>query len=296
MTRFREMSVGGRSPVASINQDHIDDFVATVAKLPTRDGLPMHYRSKPMAFLIQWHDQNKAKPKVRPISATTVYHHLRAVAAFMKWATWRYRLTVNPCAGAVNGVPKETRPPEARHVASIDRKLAPAFIADLSVLVREGNVAARAMLFTLLTVSRKGCILNMHWRELDLASTPPVWTVPAENMKTNTEHRVPLSQQAVACLGAPGGPDDLVFGHLRRDALGDLRRRTMKRGSTMTEHGWRTTFTSFAGNEARVSRDLTQMTLAHKVGNAVERAYMRDTWEQQRGELLQKWADYLLPE
>ena len=114
-------------------------------------------------------------------------------------------------------------------------------------------------------------------------------------MKTNTEHHVPLSQQAVACLGMPGATGDLVFGHLRRDAMGDLRRRTMKRGSTMTEHGWRTTFTSFAGNEARVSRDLAQMTLAHKVGNAVERAYMRDTWEQQRGELLQKWADYLIP-
>ena len=249
-----------------------------------------------MAFLIRWHDQNRTKPNVRPISATTVYHHLRAVAAFMKWATWRYRLTVNPCAGAVNGIPKETRPPEARHVASIDRKLAPAFIADLSVLVREGNVAALAMLFTILTVSRKGSVLNMRWRELDMTSTPPIWTVPAENMKTNTEHRVPLSQQAVACLGAPGGPDDLVFGHLRRDALGDLRRRTMKRGSTMTEHGWRTTFTSFAGNEARASRDLAQMTLAHKLGNAVERAYMRDTWEQQRGELLQKWADYLMPD
>ena len=110
--------------------------------------------------------KTKRSPTYRPISATTVYHHLRAVAAFMKWATWRYRLTVNPCAGAVNGIPKETRPPEARHVASIDRKLAPAFIADLTVLVREGNVAAHAMLFTILTVSRKGSVLKMRWREL----------------------------------------------------------------------------------------------------------------------------------
>ena len=295
MRRLRE-SVGARTPIAAVTSDQINAFVATVAKLPTQTAMPLHYRTRSMAFLVSWFVANKDKEnkdgeKPQPVTRATVAYHLRVTSGFFSWAKWKYRLPASPCEGAHHGLPKETRSPEDQHYAALDWKKAPAFVEELMPFVQSGDDRARAMLFKMLTVPRRSNILTMRWRDLDGS----IWTIPAAEMKTNTAFRVPLPRQAVALLGTPGAPDALVFASISRYSMGNLRRGRMKKGGTFTEHGWRTAFVAFAGNHARASRDLAQLCLQHQVGTDTERAYMRDTWEDQRGELLQKWADYLLP-
>ena len=71
----------------------------------------------------------------------------------------------------------------------------PAFVAKLRE--REA-VAALALEFAILTAARSGEILGARWSEIDLDEK--VWTIPAERMKAAREHRVPLSEPALAIL------------------------------------------------------------------------------------------------
>ena len=70
-----------------------------------------------------------------------------------------------------------------------------AFVAELRE--REAT-AALALELCILTAARSGEILGMRWAEIDLDKK--IWTVPADRMKAGREHRVPLSQRAVAIL------------------------------------------------------------------------------------------------
>ena len=51
----------------------------------------------------------------------------------------------------------------------------------------------------MLTAARSGEARLATWSEVDLEAR--VWTVPAERMKANREHRVPLSERALHILG-----------------------------------------------------------------------------------------------
>ena len=67
-----------------------------------------------------------------------------------------------------------------------------AFMAELRG--REG-IPARALEFAILTAVRSGEVRGAKWEEIDL--TKRVWTIPAERMKKEKEHRVPLSDTVV---------------------------------------------------------------------------------------------------
>ena len=71
------------------------------------------------------------------------------------------------------------------------------FLADLRT--REG-IAARALEFTILNAARTGEVIGARWTETNLKLK--VWTVPAERMKGGREHRVPLTDAAIAVLEA----------------------------------------------------------------------------------------------
>src|SRR5215217_7501753 len=69
----------------------------------------------------------------------------------------------------------------------------PAFMSRLREMV---GVAPRALEFLILTAGRTGEVLGATWKEIDLASG--TWAVPPSRMKTGREHRVPLSDRALA--------------------------------------------------------------------------------------------------
>src|SRR3546814_6884865 len=58
--------------------------------------------------------------------------------------------------------------------------------------------SARALEFLILTASRTGEVIGATWSEIDFDAK--VWTIPADRMKANKEHRVPLSARAVEIL------------------------------------------------------------------------------------------------
>lgn len=177
--------------------------------------------------------------------------------------------------------------------------------------------AAAALRAVALTALRSGEVRGMEWRELDMAGL--VWLVPAERMKMKIAHEVPISPQLAALLESQraavynglhrGTP--LVFPATRGGVLSDLMiSDTMRKvhavdmaaggggffdkatGLPAVPHGLRATFKGWA-QETRVPWDLSEHVLAHKIGNAVSRAYDRDTLVGLRRPVMAAWGALL---
>ena len=77
--------------------------------------------------------------------------------------------------------------------------------------------------------------------------------------------------------------DNALSLRARKDAIGCV------------PHGFRSSFRDWAAECSGASRDAIELSLAHDVGNAVERAYFRTDLLEKRRPLMQSWADYLDP-
>jgi integrase len=116
-----------------------------------------------------------------------------------------------------------------------------------------------------------------------------VWTVPAARMKAGKEHRVPLGPRAVEILRALPRDGAGPF-RLSDVALRQLLRR-MKR-SSITPHGFRSSFRDWASEVAGASREVAEAALAHTVGSKVEAAYRRGDLFKKRTRLMSDWAEF----
>jgi integrase len=122
-------------------------------------------------------------------------------------------------------------------------------------------------------------------------------------MKAGKEHRVPLSERALAILKemkpSDGGDaaEQFVFcgGKLGRPlsnmAFLMLLRR-MGRGD-LTAHGFRSSFRDWAAERTNFPSEVAEMVLAHVVGSKVEAAYRRGDLFEKRRRLMDAWGDFL---
>lgn len=103
-------------------------------------------------------------------------------------------------------LPKPTKVRAVKHQPALPHAEIADFMAQLES--RDG-VAARALGFTILTAARSSETRGAIWAEIDFDAK--VWTIPANRMKAGKEHRVPLSQAALALLGEKRNADKLIF-------------------------------------------------------------------------------------
>ncbi len=188
-------------------------------------------------------------------------------------------------------LPKVTAKP--KHHGAMHWKDVPALITDLKT---RNAMAAKALMFTCLTGSRTGEVLGMRWDEIDIAAR--VWTCPAERMKTGEEHRVPLTAEMLAILQPLCAMrSDYVFeGQKRHNPLSNMSMLMLLRRMNVegvTVHGFRSTFRDWAAEVANAPREVAEMSLAHKVGSDVERAYARSDLLERRRELMERWSRFI---
>ena len=125
-----------------------------------------------------------------------------------------------------------------------------------------------------------------------------VWTVPGERMKAGTEHRVPLSAGAMEVLQRvrPLGDGDLVFPMPSGEPMnpGTMLKGLRSAGCNATIHGFRSTFTDWAGECTVTPPAVVMRSIAHVVGSKSDRAYARSDLLDRRRELMQQWSDFPL--
>ena len=179
-----------------------------------------------------------------------------------------------------------------KHHAALDWRELPQFMAELS---RRPAMSACALEFIILTAARSSEARLATWKEIDLASG--AWIIPGNRMKTGIEHRVPLSSAATRLIKTASVPGSkfLFPAHDLNKPMSDMVfSALMKRMGycDLTTHGFRSTFRDWCSEQSRHSREAAELALAHRIGDATERAYARSDLLDQRRELMQDWADY----
>ena len=169
---------------------------------------------------------------------------------------------------------------------------------------REGT-ASRAVAFTILTACRSGEVRGAQWSEFDFKEK--MWTIPASRMKAHREHQVPLSDAALAVLASMPQSEDFVFAGSKGQALSDMALTAVIRrmnsdeakpvwvdamGEGITIHGFRATFRMWTAETTAYPREVAEHALAHKLPDAVERAYQRGTQFSKRRSLMAEWGAY----
>jgi integrase len=219
------------------------------------------------------------------------------IESILDWATVRkYREGENPARWKGNLdslLPARAKVRNVRHHAALPYDQTGAFLVDL----REREcIAARGLEFLILTAARTGEVMDAKWNEFDLSQN--LWTIPGERMKSDREHRVPLSPDAVTVIKEMQGIkiSDYVFPGaspnrpLSNMAFLQLLKR-MGRGD-LTAHGFRSTFRDWAAERTAYSSEVAEMALAHSVGSRVEAAYSRGDLFEKRQRIMDGWAAF----
>ena len=153
-----------------------------------------------------------------------------------------------------------------------------------------------AFAFLVLTACRSGEVRGAHWGEMDIEARE--WRIPAERMKANREHRIPLSTRALAVLceaRALADGSGLVFPSVRGRPLSDATISKMVRelGIPAVPHGFRSSFGEWAAECSEAPREVCELALAHVNSDRVEAAYRRTDLFERRRELMEEWAAFL---
>lgn len=192
-----------------------------------------------------------------------------------------------------NLLPERTKVRKVKHFSALPYTEVGAFMAGLR---QQQGLAARALELLILTATRTGETIGARWTEFDLDQA--LWMLPAERTKTGKDHRIPLSDAAIALLRElqelklsnqfvfPGERSGKPLSNMAM--LKVLER--MKRDD-ITVHGFRSTFRDWCA-ESGYSRELAEMALAHVVDNKVEAAYFRSDLFMNRKALMTDWARY----
>ena len=221
---------------------------------------------------------------------------LQRVKAVYRWAMIHERIDANPM---LDLVPAEIlKPREVQHRAAMADKELPEFLAKLAAYDGDPHTV-QALRLLILTATRPGETRGARWAEFDLVAA--LWIIPAERMKMRTEHRIPLSLQAVEVLHTMqtlSAGRELVFPSpyypskpLSENTFNSALAR-MGYKNTATAHGFRALFSTVA-NECGWNPDVIERQLAHKEQNEIRAAYHRSTYMKDRERLMQWWGDYL---
>jgi integrase len=207
-------------------------------------------------------------------------------------------------------LPKKIK--RTKHHVALSYERVPAFVASLA------KYRGEALEFLILTGARSCEVIGAVWSEFELRAIQvmkrddegtekpvmgPFWIIPAERMKENRQHRVPLSARVVEILeekwkqregdfvftgprkGRPMGKN--TFLNLRDEMSVDD-----KTLAGITIHGLRSSFRDWAGEETKFTTDICEVAISHIVGGPTQTAYQHGTLFEKRRELMNEWDAY----
>ena len=231
-----------------------------------------------------WHDKLRTAQMVRmPLSTV------------MKWAMANEHRTNNPAEPGVTQQMRNQRRSDSQ--LSLDYPLLGSALAK----VRDADAwwaPKGCLLFIAFTCARSGEARMANWDEIDLDES--TWTIPASHMKTDLEHRVPLSTQAKGLLAHAREQTDpsenRIFPPQRGgEYIGNhrLSRLLRKLEIPTVPSGFRASFRNWAGGRADIAQPVAEMVLAHYPTDPVMKALMTSNLFEKRQPLMQEWADFL---
>jgi integrase len=198
----------------------------------------------------------------------------------------------HPAAGLSRVLPSKT----VHHIRSIHPAELPALLKAIHSYPEP--VTRIGLLLLAHTFVRTSELTGAKWSEIQ----DDVWVVPAERMKRDLPHVVPISKPVRALLNelhAMTG-DSPYWLASTRNPLVPISNNTLLfalyrlgyRGK-MTGHGFRSVASSVLNESGKWSRDAIERQLAHKETDDVRAAYHRAEYLQERRKLMEWYSRYL---
>ena len=188
-------------------------------------------------------------------------------------------------------LPPISRKKNLKPFRAISWQQLPNLIQDVKAQRGDG---ARALLWTIMTVSRSRPVRLMTWEQIDVDRK--VWTIPAENMKAEQVHVVPLTKGMIEFLGQPKRPKQHVFVNYQKRPLSEgamlavLKRNGWHQKTVV--HGMRSVFGAWAEENTNASRMVLRRGLAH-TESLIEETYFRSDLLKKRRRVMKKWVKFL---
>jgi integrase len=209
----------------------------------------------------------------------------------------------NPIDGLKEVLPKHKG--DKQHHAALRYQDVPSFVTTLQAIPDMQDAVRLGLEFLILTATRTNEVQCAVWSEINLETK--TWTIPGARTKSGREHRVPLSDRAVAILeraqaldGAyvfPGTKAGRPLSNMtflkavRRLTHDDEKPDDEQRD--VTTHGFRSSFRDWCEERTNVSRTVSEAALAHVVEDKTEAAYRRGDLFDKRRTLMATWAAFV---
>jgi integrase len=210
----------------------------------------------------------------------------------------KHRTTANPADWDTRLkpiMPKQKKRGSVRggHVGLDYHKL-PALMQTLATFKDQ---SARALEVTILTLVRTIETRHMQWPQLDLEIG--LWDLGGDDMKNERAKRTPLPRQVLAYLREANESRINEFVFPGRDLKSPISENTMLKhlkeisgDETLTVHGFRTTFRTWAQDETDFEEEIVEHCLHHITGDEAEKAYKKGEALKKRRAVMQAFADF----
>ena len=254
----------------------------SLGALPVSEITPSHV----MAVLEPiWNEKRETARRVK-----------QRISAICRWAVSQGHRADDP-AGVVIDAALPRNGVKRHHMPALAYEDVAECIAKVRGSARASESSKLALEFLVLTAARSGEVRKATWDEIDLDGA--TWTVPAERMKANREHRVPLSERALEVLAEAAELSDgsgLVFPGMRpgRPLSENTHAKLLRElGFDAVTHGFRSSFRDYAAEQTHTPHAVMEAALAHVVKNKAEAAYARSDLFEKRRALMENWSEYL---
>jgi integrase len=185
---------------------------------------------------------------------------------------------------------------KVQNIPALHWRDVPAFYQSLN----EGTVTELALRLLILTAVRSAPLRFLHVDQIE----GDVWTIPADAMKgrkdATSNFRVPLSSEALAVIeqARPFARDGFLFAGVRKGVISDATMSAYmnRRGMAERPHGFRSSFRDWTAEATNTPREVAEICLGHVSGGAVELAYRRTDYLEQRRVLMERWSERISQE
>ena len=254
----------------------------SIGELPVSEITPGHVMS---VLLPIWNDKRETARRVK-----------QRISAICRWAVAQGYRTDDP-AGIMVDAALPRNAVKRRPMPALPYEEVANCIAKVKASRRASASSKLALEFLVLTAARSAEMRKATWAEIDIEGA--TWTVPAERMKANREHRVPLSGRAVEVIAEAAELSDgteWVFPGVRpgRPLSENTHAKLLRElGFDAVTHGFRSSFRDWASEQTHTPHAVMEAALAHSIRNRAEAAYARSDLFDKRRALMETWADYL---
>ena len=184
---------------------------------------------------------------------------------------------------------------KAQHIPAMSWQEVPDFYQSLN----DGSIAHLALRLLILTGMRSEPIRFLREDQI----SGDVWTIPEEAVKGRLdavrEFRVPLSPEALRVIeqARAFAQNGYLFpgSGKKSEVISDnTMRKVMKsRGLEAVPHGFRSSLRVWLADCTDAPHQVAETVIAHSIGSAVVKAYLRTDFLEQRRALMNRWADFV---